>query len=137
MGPNDLVECYPEIMPGANEWCWSDGTADKSGTITVTDEGLKQLLRLISKMQRALFDAAMATTDAGGKLSKDGMRIPFKVGADLMNRTSEVFCEGDLIVSGLFLDAEGKPLLSLSTKVPLLGSVEQRETPAPPDEVKT
>lgn len=119
--PNDLVERYPEIMLGANAWCWGDGTANEAETMTVTDNGLKHLLRMISTMQRALFDGLMATTDAGKKVSEEGVHIPFKVATDLMNRTSQVFCEGDLIVSGLFV-VKGEVVISPSTEVPLLGS---------------
>jgi hypothetical protein len=130
MDPNDLVECYPEIMHGANAWLWGDRTVDKTGTITVTDDGLKHLLRMIFDMRRALFVATMAGTDDGEKPSRDGVRIPFKKAAELMNRTSQVFCEDDLIASGLFV-VDGEPVISRSTEVPLLGSEAQEKDPVP------
>lgn len=134
MEPNDLVECYPEIMANATAWCRGNDRRD-DGHLAVTDDGLRHLLRLIADMQRALLDGLMVTTDVGGKPSKDGIHLPFKVAAKLLNRTSQVWCEGDLIVSGLFF-VDGKPVLSRSTEVPLLGSEPQKENPAPAGEVK-
>ncbi len=128
MAPKDkLVERYPEIMRGATAWCWSDKWNGDRQRL-VTEDGLRRLLRLIQATQRAVFDASMRLSDSGGKM-KDGIHLPGNVAVDLMNRTSEVFCEGDLIVSGLFVDDDG-PVISRSTEVPLLGTY-TKANPAP------
>jgi hypothetical protein len=116
--PEQLVECYPEIMPGATAWCRGDERRE-DGQLTVTDDGLRHLLRLISALDRVLLDALMA---AAKRKPWDGcLHIPVETASKLLARTGQVWCEGDLVVSGLFV-VDGQPVISRSTEVELLGS---------------
>ena len=125
---DEPVACYPEIFEGANAWLWGK-TEHPAERVEVTYDGLRHLLRLIKMTQRAVFDASMELSAAGGKM-KDGINLPGDIAIKLMNRTSEIFCEDDLIVSGLFV-IEDEVVISPSTDVPLLGSAERQAKPAP------
>lgn len=92
----DWMLSYPEVFPGANDWLWSD--ADPHQRMTVTAHGLRRLLRFVSEVQREDLDRVM-----DGKIPSD--RAERKSLTDRMNAAAAIFCEGDLVMSRLFVDA--------------------------------
>ncbi len=127
--PERLVECYPEVMPGATAWCWGDERRD-DGQLIVTDDGLRHLLRLVADLDRVLIDALVAS--ANNKPWDGCLHIPVEAIGKLLARTGQVWCEGDLVVSGLFV-VDGQPVINRSAEVELLGSEPRRIGDAPDD----
>ena len=95
---------YPEVFPGATDWLWSD--ADPHKRITVTAHGLRRLLRLIARIAAADIKSVLDALDKG---PPDG---PFMVPRqdELMNEASSIHCEGDLVVSRLFVSEDGREI---------------------------
>lgn len=103
---NETMFSYPEIVPGATrEW---GGMGDIEGNIVVTKKGLRDLLQLAADA----WPLAMAHLVAKNPDDKNGHAITHEALASMLNRCSAIWCEGDLIVSGLFVDASGNPLES-------------------------
>ena len=120
MDKNDELRiCYPEIFRDATAWCHADTDHFPDERVVVTEDGLKHLLRTIAHAQRVAVDAILGATQ--------GLKIEDIKGlSSLLNRTSQVWCEGTLIVSGLFV-VDGETLINSSPDVELLGS-EPRKT---------
>lgn len=99
----DSIFEFPEIMPGADAWLWSDEPS--KGTVVVTEDGLRRLLRLVSKMQGCLMYLALGgTPDLRETFMRDLTDVELR---KMLNDSSGIFCEGNLVVSRLFVDADG------------------------------
>jgi hypothetical protein len=110
-GGEEFVEAFPEVLPGAIDWVYSNKPDD--GNITVTREGLRKLL-IMSKHVWTLALAAFLQSIGKTDDAKDMYPETFDSAwlAKRMNESSSVFCEGKLIVSGLFTDKDGKPVIN-------------------------
>lgn len=107
---------YTEVTPGATAWVWSDKPL--KGTVLVTEHGLRRLLRLAKRAwgigKYANLKSLPAETQA--ELSKIGMDKlydrdvePEKMAA-FLNECCTIFCEGDLVMSRLFVDEQGRAI---------------------------
>lgn len=108
---NESMFSYPEIVPGAtHEW---SNKEDVQGNIVVTKKGLRDLLQLVADAW-PLAMAHLVAKNPNDNMGHDMYRpaTEGKALASVLNRCSAIWCEGDLIVSGLFVDANGKPLES-------------------------
>ena len=85
----DFEVAYPEIVPGVTDWANSDDRGDSS--LSVTAHGLRRLLRIAADTQSSLMQRMCDRQ----KLSDDDMK--------LLNDVTAVWCEGDLVMSGLFI----------------------------------
>lgn len=94
----ELHVAYPEIISGITSWVWTDGP-DETPNITVARDGLRRVLRAIRVMQEVVILRALGQECANDKL------------AAALNASSKVWCEGDLVVSGLFVDDDGNPIV--------------------------
>mgnify|MGYP006921349888 CR=1 FL=1 len=130
---------YPEVIPGANKWVFSNTATlkDGDGTIRVTEYGLKRLLRLAAKVypyvQARRWDGLVPDEVHNSEPLK-GVRemyekqiTPEKT-VDLINELCTIFCEGDLVMSRLFVDADGHPFAHKDDEVDA-ASVPPSETP--------
>lgn len=106
-----LVEAFPEVMQGVTAWAY-DKIPD-TGTILVSRQRLRELLLLVARC-RPLACGALFKIHGGdkGKHMADAYEADLAKAniIDLMNKTSDVWCEGKLIVSGLFIGEDGKPV---------------------------
>lgn len=90
---------YPPIMAGATQWVWSKDHAWPSGVVPVAEDGLKALLQFVRDTQSVLL------ADMRGETNRRQL-------TDLLNRSSTVFVEGDLCMSGLFIaPPDGEPTI--------------------------
>ncbi len=96
------VIAYPEIVPNATRWVWTEDSSHPGGILCVYEPGVKALLQLVKDMQAFVFHLCMndSTDNQTGKrvASFDPSQLN-----DLMNRSSTVWVEGDLVMSGLFV----------------------------------
>ncbi len=91
-----LSPCYPPVMPWITDWCHGDKTIFPGAIVPVSEQGLRHVLLIIKRMQAVLLDAAMQQNE----------RALSPVEIALMNDTSNIWCEDDLVVSGLFVAAD-------------------------------
>lgn len=106
----DSILSYPEITPGADAWLWSD--EPMKGTVLVTENGLRRLLRLVSKVQGPLM--AMAIPQAKDTFMHDTTEKDL---LELVNESSGIFCEGSLVMSRLFVDEKGRVVVHANPEV--------------------
>lgn len=95
---------YPEVSPGADAWLWSDTPA--LGTLTVTEDGLRRLLRLISNSHGVLFFSLFRDKPELAEAWK--YDVTSENLQKLLDESSKIFCEGSLVMSRLFVDGEGR-----------------------------
>lgn len=112
---------YPDVLENATRWVWSDEKPPQE-TVTVTAHGLRRLLRLASQCQR--FALAAAVSDEKVFPAPSGKEL-----AAILNETSSVWCEGDLVMSRLFVTADGKAIAHCDEEVDA-ASVPPWEKPA-------
>ena len=124
---------YPEIMPGATAWVWSDEPRMSAGVMPVSERGLRHVLRMIADMQQLLVDGLVEAMAQKPEEEQDCVRLPFKSVSKLIARSGQVWTEGDLVASGLFVGKDNQPILSRSPEVELLGSEPLRISDAAPD----
>lgn len=100
---NESMMSYPPVAAGATQWVWSDKKPDDE-TIRVTVHGLRRLLRIAAKAY-----PYVATQCFSGKAKEIYAKEFTRDGAwALLNELSSVFCEGDLVMSRLFVTPDGK-----------------------------
>lgn len=92
---------YPAVFPGATDWLWSD--ADPHRRITVTAHGLRRLLRFVADVQVEDFDAVTRGEIPKGEKDRDQL-------TKRMNQESTILCEGDLVVSRLFVSPDDREI---------------------------
>ena len=97
---------YPDVVPGARKWAWSDDKPPNGETITVTVHGLRRLLRIA---QRAYGISAHHLLREHNDNLYANCCTPEKLRA-LMNETSSIWCEGNLVMSRLFVTEDGKEI---------------------------
>lgn len=99
--------CYPEIIPGINGWLHSDTPHFR--TITVSEWGLRRLLRFVYATQAKIDDDRFAAVKDGKTIeaSAPEIREHFKRWGDLYRQACSIFCEGDLVMSRLFVTEDG------------------------------
>jgi len=102
----ELAMSYPDVVHGAREWVWSDEQPPEGDTITVTVHGLRRLLRIASQAYGVA--AHHLLREQGDDLYADRC-TPEKLRA-LMNETSSIWCEGNLVMSRLFVTEDGKEI---------------------------
>lgn len=108
---NETIFAFPEIFPDATEWAASETPLE--GNITVNAQRFREILNLVGDA----WPVAMSLMLIKGGQEKDaegmyGKSTDAAAMASMLNRISAVWCEGDLIVSGLFVDSQGNPLVS-------------------------
>lgn len=109
----DSAFAYPEIFEGANDWAY----ADEDSPITVSSKGLRDLLNLVGDCWPTVMGLSLKSRrpDDPKAVGPYADAVTSEAVANLANRLSKVWCEGDLIVSGLFIDpADGTVLLNKS-----------------------
>lgn len=92
---------YPEVFHGATEWVYGD--QDPHQVVTVTAHGLRRLLRFVADVQAEDFDRVARGEIPKGEKDRDQL-------TKRMNQGSTIFCEGDLVVSRLFVDGDGREI---------------------------
>lgn len=105
---DNLQVAYPEVFPGATPWAYSHASMNRVPNVTVTQEGLKRLLRMVADMQPFMM-VAVAPEQCDDMYADETTR---ENAIKLLNETGRVWCEGDLIVSGLFVDDAGEPIIN-------------------------
>lgn len=90
---------YPQIMPGAREWVWSDEIPERGETITVTVHGLRRLLRLANEV----FPLAMHIIEPN-----DAWKVTEENLHKALRESSSMWCDGELVMSRLFVTDDGK-----------------------------
>ena len=104
--PYPLREAFPEVIPGVGEWAGSKGPLE--GNITVTREGLRRLLAIAFDH----WELAFACYTQGQPMAMHAERLKRNSLAAALNTSAAVWCEGKLIMSRLFVDAEGQPIVN-------------------------
>lgn len=107
MDGNDEDICveYPEVCEGATSWALSDDRP-KEETIMVTAHGLRRLLR-IARMAQGLAFFSIYKPESGIRNPFAEFGTPENI-SELMNKTTAVWCEGDLVMSRLFVAQDGQ-----------------------------
>ena len=101
---------YPEVVKNATAWAASEKIDE--GTILVSRQRLKELLNLVGDIFPVAMGALLKLHSPSGG---DDMYSDALTKANLIrmtNASSKVFCEGTLIVSGLFIGSDGKPIMN-------------------------
>lgn len=99
---DELCVAYPEVCPNATTFAL-DTPDDDMETMTVTRGGLARLLRIIRMVQEVAMDAVCRDSDP--------RTLSVQETAKLLNWTTGVWCEQDLVVSGLICDDAGTPAI--------------------------
>ena len=108
---------YPEVTPGATKFAMSDDPHG-DGTIRVTVHGIRRLLRLAKKVFPVAFvmeskDAEVAELYAE-QCSPEVLR-------EMMNESSSIWCEDDLVMSRLFVANDGTPIAHKDAEIDARG----------------
>lgn len=112
----ELCAAYPEVFTGATQWGYSDRRQFFGGIVCVTEDGLRGLLKFIKRTQRYFLDRITADPSS---MTPDEMK--------LFGDTSSIWCEDDLVVSGLFV--MGEPLRNERAEE---GGCHRIDMPSPP-----
>ncbi len=107
---------YPEVTPNATAWAWSDQPNPKGdGTIRVTEHGLRRLLRIASQVYPHV---AMNAYEGIAELRQMyAEEVNREAAVKLLNELSSIWCEGDLVMSRLFVDEQGRPIAHKDAEV--------------------
>lgn len=105
---------YPDVMPNATAWVWSDEPKFPGGVVLVTEHGLRRLLRLAAEV----FPLAMV------QLFKDSEDVQKLYAAHLepqklrttIDEASSIWCEHNLVMSRLFIAKDGKTAIAHKDK---------------------
>lgn len=103
---------YTETMGGLNDWVYSD--EPDASTVLVTREGLRRLLRAAGDDRWQLATSLMLIQAGREKDAREMYPDVFttKGIARMMNESSKISCEGEIVVSGLFVGDDGKPIIN-------------------------
>lgn len=99
---------YPEVTRGCTDWVFSDARP-KDDTVRVTCHGLRRLLRLAARAQ-TVATGAIVNTDAPPEETRTKL-------VEIMREASTIWCEGDLVMSRLFVDDEGNAIAHCDKEV--------------------
>ena len=103
---DELQVAFPEVFAGATAWAHSDEPSYPGGIVCVSEAGLRSLLRLVKDAgDYMLCELIKHTVADHGHAERQEKMFP-----ELLNGLSRIWCEGDLVVSGLFV--AGEPLLN-------------------------
>lgn len=95
--------CYPAVAQGATEWAWSN-EKPKDEIVKVSAHGLRRLLRAAS--QSYAFVASSIGSPDISELYKD--RVTPEKARALLGELSTIWCEGELVMSRLFVTENGE-----------------------------
>lgn len=100
--------CYPDVTPGAARFAARDDHPGDNEIVRVTAHGLRRLLRIALKAQQIAGWAAFREHPDAASVFADGA-TPEKC-RDLFQQTAAVWCEGNLVMSRLFVDKDGRAI---------------------------
>jgi len=103
---------YPDVVWGGARWAWSDARpGDGKEVITVTVHGLRRLLRIASlawPFAAHLLYSGNPGYDADPIYAE---KVNMARAAELANELSSIWCEGNLVMSRLFVSEDGKAIV--------------------------
>jgi hypothetical protein len=119
----DSVFEHPEVTDDASDFAWSDAKP-KEETIRVTVHGLRRLLRIAAKAWP--FAMLQLASNADLKEMYAGEVSPEKV-SEFLNELSSVWCEGELVISRLFVTDDGKAIAHSDEEIDAKGKAPWEE----------
>ncbi|MDY6810955.1 MAG: hypothetical protein SW127_18400 [Actinomycetota bacterium] len=97
---------YPDVMPGATAFVVSEDKPTQD-TVLVTAYGLRRLLRFVANVQPLLIQTAVPDM---AECYRDAL-TPEKI-RTMLNESCKIWCEGDLVMSRLFVTTDGKAVIA-------------------------